>query len=177
MHLLLEPFLRLFAALVSRGGLPRQEHNQFGPVLVYPLRPGIALFLLGCLLFSLYAFAVYLPAALRGNLHPLPLALATFLLPLALLLLTRTLSLDEQGLHRRDLLGPATTILWPDLHHVERYHSRSAGKDTFFLRSADNHTTLTLPEMTYNTTHLLAEIRQRVPLPEQPRHRRQWYGG
>ena len=180
MHLLLEPLLRLFAALVSHGGLPRQDRNQFGPVLIYPLRPGLAALLLAGLLFSVYALAINLPAALHGQfhaLHPLPLALAAFLLPLSLLLFTRTLNLDEQGLHRRDILLGTTTITWPDLHHVERYASRSSGKDTFFLRSASTRTTITVPEMTYNTTHLLAEIRKRIPLPEQPRRRRHWYGG
>lgn len=180
MHLLLEPLLRLFASLVSHGGAPHADRNQYGSVLIYPLRPGITLFFLGCLAFTVFALAADTPALLHhpGHiLHPLRLALALVLGTLAIIMLPRTLSLDEQGLHLRSLLGrPHTDIPWSDLHHVERYQSRSAGKATWFLRSADNRTTLTLPEMTYNTAHLLAEIRRRQPLPELPHLRRHWYG-
>ncbi len=180
MHLLLEPFLRLFASLVSRGGAPHADRNQHGPVLIYPLRPGVTFFLLGCLAFTAFALAADTPAVLHGNLHAVHhyrLPLALILGVSALLLLARTLSLDEQGLHLRSLFGrPHADILWEDLHHVERYQSRSAGKATWFVRSSDGQTSITLPEMTYNTAHLLAEIRRRQSLPEQPHIRRHWYG-
>ena len=178
MHLLLEPFLRLFASLVSRGGRPHADRNQYGPVLIYPLRPGVTAFFLGCLAFAIFALAIDVPALLHHQpIHPVRLPFAFVLGSLAFTMLARTLSLDEQGLHLRSLLGrPHIDIPWSDLHHVERYQSRSAGKATWFLRSADNRTTLTLPEMTYNTAHLLAEIRRRQPLPELPHVRRHWYG-
>ncbi len=179
MHLLLEPLLRLFASLVSRGGQPHSDRNQYGPVLIYPLRPGVTLFFLGCLAFTAFSIAVDLRPILHLGLnapHPWRLLLALSFGALALVILTRTLSLDEQGLHLRSLFGPRTDISWSDLHHVERYQSRSAGKATWFFRSADSRTSLTVPEMTYNTTHLLAEIRLRQPLPEQPHIRRHWYG-
>ena len=180
MHLLLEPFLRLFASLVSHGGTPHTDRNQYGPVLIYPLRPGVTAFFLGCFAFAVFALAADAPALLHRNVptvHPVRLALALVLAALAIAMLARTLSLDEQGLHLRSLLGrPHIDIPWSDLHHVERYQSRSAGKATWFLRSADQLTTLTLPEMTYNTAHLLAEIRRRQPLPDLPHVRRHWYG-
>ena len=180
MHLLLEPLLRLFASLVSRGGQPHPDRNQYGPVLVYPLRPGISLFFLGCLAVTAVSVAVDLRPVLHLGLaapHPWRFLLALCLGALALVMLTRTLSLDEQGLHLRSLLGHHhVDIPWSDLHHVERYQSRFAGRAIWFLRSADTRTTLTVPEMTYNTAHLLAEIRRRQSLPELPHVRRHWYG-
>ncbi len=180
MHFLLEPLLRLFANLVSHGGQPRLDRNQDGPVLIYPLRPGTLLFVLLALVFFVWVLATDLPLLLRGSfrsIRPFPLVVALVVGPLAIPLLTRTLSLDEEGLHLRSFLGRDTSIAWNDLHQVERYQSRSAGKSTWYLRSADNRTTITLPEMTYNTDHLLRTIRERVPLPEHPRQRRHWYGG
>ena len=179
MHLLLEPLLRLFASLVSRGGAPHPDRNQYGPVLIYPLRPGVSLFFLGCLAVTAVSGSEDLGSVLhlgRDAPHPWRLLLALCLGPLALVMLTRTLSLDEQGLHLRSLFGPHTDIAWADLHHVERYQSRSAGKATWFFRSVDHRTTITVPEMTYNTSHLLAEIRSHQPLPELPHVRRHWYG-
>ncbi len=178
MHLLHEPLLRLFASLISRGGRPRPDRNQYGPVLIYPLRPGVLAFFLGCLAFTVFALATDVPAFLRHQtIHPVRLSLALVLGTLASAMLARTLSVDEQGLHLRSRFGrPRTHIPWSELHHVERYQSRSAGKATWFFRSSNNRTTLAVPEMTYNTPHLLAEIRRRQHLPEQPHVRRHWYG-
>ncbi len=139
MHLLLEPLLRLFASLVSRGGQPHPDRNQYGPVLIYPLRPGLTLLFLGCLAFTAFALAADAPALLHHNLpavHPVRLPFGLLLGTLALSMLARTLSLDEQGLHLRSLFGrPRLDIPWSDLHHVECYQSHSARKTTWFLRS------------------------------------------
>ncbi len=186
MELLLKPLMRLFAALVSRGGDPRPDCDRFGqPNLVYPLRPGTLVFFLCSLAFSIYTLAINVPLLLQGRfsqVHRYQLPLGLLLGILALVMLNRTLSLNDEGIHLRQAFGRSTSIPFTALHHVERYRSSSAGKATWFLRSVPDpltgrDQTITLPEMTYNVDHLLRSIRERTPLPEQPRQRRHWYGG
>ena len=186
MHFLIESLLRLFASLVSHGGEPRPDRNRSGePVLLYPLRPGTFVFLL---LGGLFAIYVLSDNTLRVFHHgitairPWQLALGLFLGIVATALLSRTLALEEKGIRLRSAFGRNTFIPFSDMHHVERYNSASARKATWFLRSnrdpvTGRHTTITLPEMTYNVEHLLSEIRQRTSLPELPRQKRHWYGG
>jgi hypothetical protein len=187
MHLLLEPLLRLFATLVSRGGEPRQNSGEgiAGIGLLYPLRPGTFLFLLGCLAFLAVILVHNLPLLLRGDFNHLQrraLPLALFLGAVSLSLLTRTVLLDEAGLSVRYRVSPRRLISWSALSHVELQQSRSSGRGTWFFRSTPapstgRITTIILPEMSYNVSHLLAEIDRRHPLQVTPYHRRHWYGG
>ena len=177
MHFLIEVLLRLFASMVSRGGAPRQEtrDGRFG--LTYPLRPGMFVYALGSLGCGVYLILVPVQVMDRWQ----SLLLGVFLVVTASFLLTRTLRLDEEGLSLRSVFTGTQRIGWSEFSHVERYQSTTAGKATWFIRSVPGvggkDTTITLPEMSYNTDDLLGKLRERVALPEWPRKKRHWWGG
>ena len=133
MHLLLEPFLRLFASLVSHGGQPHPDRNQFGPVLIYPLRPGVSAFFLGCLAFTVFALATDVPAFLHHQpIHPLRLSLALVLGALASAMLARTVSLDLPTFLNTNAAALATAqannyARWPTLGQKVWPNAEAAG--------------------------------------------------
>ena len=110
------------------------------------------------------------------------LGIGIFVAVIAVALLTQTLWLDEDGLRMRGALRREKLIRWETFSHYEHYHSREAGKATYFFRSAPQglngeEVTIAVPEMTYNTRRLLEEINKRVRLEERPRVKRHWWGG
>ena len=179
----LQALLRLFGTIVSHGGQPREDNRDGSFGLTYPMRPGYFAFCLCMLVVAVWLLQRNLPLSLRHRLTQVPLREATFmafLLLAGLLLPTRVVRLDEQGLSSRWLLGPKKIIGWSEFSHVEQYRSGVAGKSTWYFRSRliqSKVRTITLSEMAYNTDNLITALRQRIALPERPRKRAHWWGG
>jgi hypothetical protein len=89
------------------------------------------------------------------------------------------LVLDEQGIHRRDLVGRNITILWPELSHVETKGGSFAefAMDSRSYYRSFGGATISISETTFNTEDILQRIRTQHLCPEQPYRRQHWYGG
>ncbi len=189
--LTLRALLRLFGTVVSHGGQPREDNRRGSFGLTYPLRPGYFAFCIGMLIAAVWLLQRNLPLLLQHRFAEIAWPEAAFmvlLLVAGLVLPTRVVRLDEDGLSSRWLLGPKKVIGWDEFSHVEQYRSSVAGKGTWFFRSRPmpdptagsgrgEVRTIILSEMAYNTGDLLIALRRRIALPEKPRQRAHWWGG